>query len=100
MGSQPVTSLGNPCLSLSLLGQCPAVQNSGIRQPGRKPPLGGESNSGLGPLLDYRFLPAELMERGRAGEGNSHAEGMRLFLGESQRLMAPLERLVRIPKVP
>src|SRR5262249_28384772 len=45
-------------------------------------------------------LPPELMDHGSRVEGIRQAERMRELLGQGQRLMAPLEGLIRIPQQP
>ena len=45
-------------------------------------------------------LPAELMEPGRKEQGIRQAEGVRQLLGQRQRLVAPLQGLVRIAQPP
>src|SRR5713226_8984447 len=98
--SQALVYLGNPFFSLPLHNQRPAPYDSPLRQPVGKSLLSTEGNRSLGPLLGRLSLPAALVELGSDGQGKSQAKGVRQLLGQSECLVAPLQRLVRIAKLP
>jgi len=85
-----------PFLILVLFRQCPAPQDSSPRFPLRKSLLTHQRQQCLGSLLGCLPLPAELMEPGVATYGKRQTEGVRQFVGEGERLIAPLQGLVRI----
>jgi hypothetical protein len=59
--------LGNPFLSLSLIGQRPASYDKPRYEPGRKPLISTEGNECLCLFLSRVPLPTVLVEPGRKG---------------------------------
>ena len=59
-----------------------------------------EGDEGLGLCLGYLSLAAVETEQRRKVQGKSAAKRVRQLLGEAERLLAPLEGLVWIPKQP
>jgi hypothetical protein len=57
-------------------------------------------NAGFGALLGQACLPAELMENGSKGQCRHLNKGMRQFRGDGERILTPLQRLVRIAPHP
>src|SRR5262249_39073096 len=62
--------------------------------------LSREGNGCLCSLLSCLPLPAELMKDGGDNRGISQAQRMRQLVGQSERVAATLEGLVRIAKEP
>src|SRR3982074_1889596 len=87
-------------LSLSLLTQHPALQDSSPRQKVWKSLIGRESYSCICQLLDRWSLPAELMKYSGKDQGQRQAQGMRQAPGQGERIVRALQGLVRIPERP
>ena len=78
----------DPCLRLSLLHQCPAMQERPDRYPERESLFLGEDDGRFGVLLGETHLAAELMEDSSKAQGVSQ-QGHLVFQfnpNESQRL--------------
>src|SRR5713101_8795142 len=99
-GGQTLVHLRNPLLSLPLLGQCPASHDNPLWQPLRKHLLTRERNQRLCSLLSCLHLPTELTEPRSIVQGPSQAERVRQLLSQGERLVAPLQGLLRIAKHP
>jgi hypothetical protein len=101
VGGQPLAQPGYLLWALSpLLDQCPVPKNSSHCQPPLKSLLGSEPHERLGALLHHQHVPAGLMERGRPGQGDSQARGVRQLLGQCERLGTSPAGLVRIAQQP
>ena len=77
IGGQALAHLGNPFLSLSLLGQRPAPQDSAHANQSGNPLLSRECYRCFCPLLGRLPLPAKLMEPRQQYQGKSQAKGVR-----------------------
>src|SRR5712692_249380 len=89
VGGQALAYLGNS-LSLSLLGQRPALQDNSPGQKVRKSLLGRQSHGCICPLLGRLSLWAELMQYGGKDQGQCQAKGMRQPLGQGERVVHAL----------
>jgi hypothetical protein len=97
--SQALPHLGDTLLPLPLsclrltrpLGQRPPTKDCPLRKEDSNPLLGRKSYPCLCPLLCQWCFPAELMEPGRKAQGKRQAKGVRHFLGQRQRLVAPVQ---------
>ena len=92
--------LGDPLLYLFLFSQCPASTDRAFRQPVGESLLNRERHGCLSTLLGCLTLPAELIEYGSKIQSKSQAKGVRELLSQGERLVAPLQGLVRIAKEP
>src|SRR5262245_31082877 len=76
------------------------MQHRCCRRPDRKPLVDREGTGRLGPLLGCLHLPSEPVTLSRKIQGIGQTKGVRLLLGQGDRLLAPLEGLIRIAKEP
>src|SRR5262249_44241669 len=84
----------------SQLNQCPAPQYRGLRHPEGKPVLAREPECCLGLLVGALPLPTAPMDLSGNDQGHRHTGRVRQLAGQGQRLVAPLQGLVRIAKAP
>src|SRR5712692_714067 len=99
-GGHALAYLRNSLLCLSLLGQHPAPIDSSPPHPVRKSLLDRECNGCLCPLSGQLPLPTELVEFSSKVQGSSQAEGVRYLLGQPDSLVASLQGLIWIAKMP
>src|SRR5262249_49639892 len=97
---ETATHLGEPLRCLSLLGYCPTLQTRSFGQPERKLRLSRKCHRCRCSLLPRRHLTTKVMQLCGKKQRHSQAVGMRKFLRQDQRLLTPLEGLVRIAQVP
>ena len=100
MGSQALVDLLDPFLRLSLVRQCPAVQERTDRHQERKTLFRGKANGGFGVLLGCLHLLTQLMEHSRPAQGMTQAKGVCHLLRQDDRLIVPHLPLVRIAQRP
>src|SRR5262249_16230147 len=99
-GLYTLAYLGNALFSLSLLNQASPQREPPPGHPVGKPLLPGKGNDCLCVFLHCPPFAAEAMDRGNELQGKSETERMGQLVGQREGLLSPLERLLRITKMP
>ena len=93
---QALAELGNARLDRPALPDRPAVQDGGVRGPGRQAVVCCQFHQGPSPRFDHPWLAKHLMEPARQVQGLACRKGMAQLIGGGECFSAAHYRLLRI----